>query len=271
MLSPTDMVSMFTTQKSSPVEFKVDLKRRRIVISFRHEFKAPPPEDTAYRSLFAEWQKKKKRDAKEQEQEIEEDSKQEREQLGQEDQEGSDREEKEESGEENQKKLDQEEQEESYREEQEEEDESDTEYEKIEEWERRETYRFEIRFEHLSTLLEESSEDINTRILSFSLPYPPEFYRRLHDTHRSFPEDQNARHWSERDTWFRQTVITYQKQSLDPLAITLRQPYAIIDIGMFTVLLPVTVPSSTDIFFVRSMDYLPVCVQVTTERSNSFQ
>ena len=243
---------MFTTQKSSPVKFNVDLKRRRIVISFSHEFKAPPPEDTAYRSVFAEWQKKKKRDAKEQEQEqeqdIEEGSKQERGELGQEDQEEPEREEQEESDVENQTKLDQEEQEESDQEEQEEEDESDTEYEKIEEWERCETYRFEIRFEHLNTLLEESSGDINTRIFSFSLPYPPEFYRRLHDTHRSFPDDQNARHWSERDTWFRQTVITYQKEFLDPLAITLRQPYSIIDIGMFTLLLPVTVPSSTDIF-----------------------
>lgn len=242
------MVAMFTTQQSSPVKFTVNLKRRRIEVSFHHEFKAP--KDPAYRRHFAEWQKMKRRAAREQEREeallekqaIEEGSKQEQEQPGQNKQEGSDQDKQEESDWEGLEESDWESQEESDQEQREwggdrlyeEEDLSDTEYEPVEEWERPETYRFEIRFEHLGTLLEEPSGDINTRIFSISLPFPPEFYRKLHDTHRSFTDDPNARHWSERDSWFRQTVITYQQQCVDHLPITLRQSYAVIDIGMFT-------------------------------------
>ena len=254
MLSPTDMVAMFTTQKNFPVKFSVNLKRRRIEVSFHHEFKAPPQEDTAYRSLFAQWQKMKKRAAREQEEQEREEAL-----LEQAVEEGSKQ---------DQKESGPDEQEESNQEEQEEEDElSDIENEQMEAWERSETYRFEIRFEHLSALLEEPSEDMNTRIFSFSLPFPPEFSRRLHNTHRSFT-DPNARHWSEWDSWFRQTVITFQEEWVHHLPITLRQPYAIIDIGKFSHCYRYS-PSSTD-NFVRSMDHLPVCVQVTTEQSNTF-
>ena len=276
MLSPTDMAAMFTTQRSCPVKFSVNLRRRRIEVSFHHEFKAPPEEDTAYRSLFAAWQKRKKRAAKEQEalelaMEEEGDEKvtegsggEEQEELDEKVKEGSSEVEQGESDWDEPEESDDEEQEKAGLEEEKaahqyEEDElSDTEYELIEEWERRETYRFEIRFEPLGTLLEEPSEDVNTRTFSISLPFPPEFYRKLHNTHKSFT-DPNARRWTEWDSWFRQTIMTYQPQCVDNLPITLRQPYAVIDLGTFTSLPPVTAPTAL-IIFVRSMDYLPVCV-----------
>lgn len=102
---------------------------------------------------------------------------------------------------------------------------------RIDSWEREESYRFRIRFEHLrSGFLEQPMKDKNTRTFVIPLTFPPEFFRKLHDPLKSFT-DPKERIWSEWDTWFRQTGITYFSSALMDLPTTLRQPFAEIDIG----------------------------------------
>lgn len=193
---------MHRTDKASPVRFTVNLFRRRLDIVFKHDFKAPPPEDLAYRDLFNEWKKimreyRTREKLENLELALDGDGVENRTMVG---------------------------------------TEEDEEDDPIETWERDETYRFQIPFEYLDSLLEQPVDDANTRafVITLNHSYPPEFYRRLHETWKSFSGDVNERTWSEWDAWFRQTGITYQPECLHILPTTLRQPYAKIDIGTFT-------------------------------------
>ncbi|KAF8470097.1 RNA dependent RNA polymerase-domain-containing protein [Kalaharituber pfeilii] len=103
----------------------------------------------------------------------------------------------------------------------------------IESWEREESYRFRIQFEHLDYFLEQKTGAENTRAFIIPLVSPPEFYRKLHKTEKSFT-DPKERVWSDWDTWFRQVNITYLPKVLEGLPTRLRQPFAAIDIGRWT-------------------------------------
>lgn len=194
MHSPNVMLSMYRTH-CSQVQFEVNLEKRRIDVQFKHSFKAPPPEDVAYRSLISEYQRIMKESKVQQ-----------------------------------QKPRDK-------RKAQTEDSESEDEDEPIEAWEREESYRFQIRFEHLESILEQPMDDKNTRafVISLNEGFPPEFYRRLHRTSKSFSADPKERVWTEWDAWFRQTTITYQPECMHLLPASLYQPYSTIDIGMFSI------------------------------------
>lgn len=97
------------------------------------------------------------------------------------------------------------------------------------EFERTETYRFKIRFEHIKTMLEQKGAE-ESRTFVIPLETPPEVYRKIHDTIKSFTDDKERR-WSEWDTWLRQTDITHLKEALAKLPLTLNNPYAAINIG----------------------------------------
>ncbi|KAF8424303.1 RNA dependent RNA polymerase-domain-containing protein [Tirmania nivea] len=198
MYSENQMLSMYRTQKGAKVRFTVNLFRRHIDVTFKHDFKAPPPENTAYRNLFAKW----KRMIREQKAEEQKDTQQ------------TDQGSEDEGSEPSQLEAD------------------DT----FEGWERDETYRFQLQFEHLGPILEQPTEDENSRAFVFSLPdgFPPEFFRKLHAVAKSFSDDPKERIWNEWDAWFRQTSVTYHPQCTQILPTTLRQPYATIDIGRWT-------------------------------------
>ena len=195
------MLSMYSTQMGVKIRFTVNFSKRHLDIAFKHDFKAPPPEDTAYRSLFARWkrviQEQKIGDQKEDQQTNQSSG-----EIGDE-----------ESGP------------------------PQPEADDFEGWERDETYRFQLPFEHLGSILEQPVEDENSRAFVFSLKerIPPEFYRKLHSTKKSFSDDLKERTWSEWGTWFRQTSITYHPQCTHILPTKLRQPYATIDIGTFII------------------------------------
>jgi len=202
MHSENQMLSMYRTQKGVKIRFTVNLFRRHIDVVFKHDFKAPPPEDTAYRNLFAKW-KRMVREQKNEEQK-------ENQQTDEGPEETEDKE-----VEPAQLEAD----------------------DPFEGWERDETYRFQLQFEHLGSILEQPTEDENSRAFVFSLPdgFPPEFYRKLHVIAKSFSDDPKERTWNEWDGWFRQTSVTYHPQCTQILPTTLRQPYATIDIGTFAI------------------------------------
>ena len=202
MHSENQMLSMYRTQNGIKVRFTVNLFKRHIDIVFKHDFKAPPPEGTAYRNLFAKW----KRMVREQKTEEQKESQQTNQSSEETEDEGNGH---------SQLEMD----------------------DLFEGWERDETYRFQLQFEHLGSILEQPTEDGSSRAFVFSLPdgFPPEFYRKLHVIAKSFSDDPKERIWNEWDGWFRQTSVTYHPQCTQILPTTLRQPYATIDIGTFAI------------------------------------
>lgn len=199
------MLSMYRTQNGVKVRFTVNLIKRHIDVVFKHAFKVPPLEDTAYRSLFAKWKTT-----------VQEQKNGENQQTSQGF--GGSADTDVEKGESSQADDD-----------------------PFKEWERDETYRFQLKFEHLGSILEQPTGDENTRAFVFSLTdrFPPEFYRRLHAIEKSLSDDPKERTWTEWDAWFRQTSITYHEECTQILPTTLRQPYATIDIGTFVIRPPV--------------------------------
>lgn len=92
---------------------------------------------------------------------------------------------------------------------------------------REELFRFRIPFSQLESIQRvETKED--KLILLISLETPPSFFKRLDadQTH-----DDNARHWSENDAWYRQTDVVYTHSLLKKSPLTLKKTRPVIDLG----------------------------------------
>ncbi|KAK6496464.1 hypothetical protein TWF481_002481 [Arthrobotrys musiformis] len=99
---------------------------------------------------------------------------------------------------------------------------------------RQEKYRMRIPFVALQSLYETTTDAENGTSCSILIPlqYPPHVWRQLFDFSRTHNDDDP--HWSEWDTWFRQTDIVENPDDLitEPLAIRKKKPT--IDIGRWT-------------------------------------
>ncbi|KAF3188622.1 hypothetical protein TWF788_000370 [Orbilia oligospora] len=99
---------------------------------------------------------------------------------------------------------------------------------------RQEKYRMRIPFVALQSLYETTPDNQNggSRSILIPLQYPPHVWRQLFDFSRSHKTDNP--HWSEWDTWFRQTDIVENSEEfrMEPLAIRKKKPT--IDIGRWT-------------------------------------
>ncbi|KAK6331013.1 hypothetical protein TWF718_003204 [Orbilia javanica] len=99
---------------------------------------------------------------------------------------------------------------------------------------REEKYRLRIPFVALEGLYETTpvGQNESSRSIMIPLQYPPHVWRQLFDFSRTHSPDNP--HWSEWDTWFRQTDIVENISELltEPLAIRKKKPT--IDIGRWT-------------------------------------
>ncbi|KAI5801675.1 RNA dependent RNA polymerase-domain-containing protein [Peziza echinospora] len=100
-------------------------------------------------------------------------------------------------------------------------------------WEREEFYRFRIKLEDMTELFEEKCDAPNKRGFAIPVKTPPATFRVLHDAKKSF-NDPKERKWTEWETWFRQTEITYIPQAMTEFPTSLKRPYSQIDIGRWT-------------------------------------
>lgn len=93
--------------------------------------------------------------------------------------------------------------------------------------ERQDKFRFQIPLSQLGTIyrVDTSNDDV---VLLLSLETPPKFFKKLEaaQTH-----DDDARYWSDHDTWYRQTDVVYSQSSLKKSPLTLKKTRPIIDIG----------------------------------------
>ncbi|KAK6502188.1 hypothetical protein TWF506_002779 [Arthrobotrys conoides] len=99
---------------------------------------------------------------------------------------------------------------------------------------RQEKYRMRIPFVALQSLYETTPDNLDgsSRSILIPLQYPPHVWRQLFDFSLSHKTDNP--HWSEWDTWFRQTDIVENSEEFrtEPLAIRKKKPT--IDIGRWT-------------------------------------
>lgn len=87
--------------------------------------------------------------------------------------------------------------------------------------------RFSIPFSQLEVVHEIQNRQDRVVFL-VSLDTPPRFFRRIDEieTH-----EQAGRYWTERDAWYRQTDIVYDRNVLKDSSITLKKTKPIIDLG----------------------------------------
>ncbi len=92
---------------------------------------------------------------------------------------------------------------------------------------RQEIMRFRIPLAQLDAIQRvDTSED--KIILLISLDTPPKFFKKLDagQTH-----DDNAKYWSENDTWYRQTDVVYAHGLLQKTPLTLKKTRPVLDLG----------------------------------------
>ena len=99
-----------------------------------------------------------------------------------------------------------------------------------------EKYRFRIRLEQLQEIKETQSDD-GSFTMVVALDTPPVFYRKAVGLQLKASHDEDGTTWSEWDTWFRTTDIVYNPFQLRDVAISLKKPKPLIDIGKLNRLL----------------------------------
>ena len=93
---------------------------------------------------------------------------------------------------------------------------------------RQDRFRFQIPFSQLDTIHRVDNDEDNVVVLLISLETPPKFFKKL-DPAQTHEDD--ARHWSDKDSWYRQTDVVYTQGSLKKSALTLKKTRPIIDLG----------------------------------------
>lgn len=84
--------------------------------------------------------------------------------------------------------------------------------------------RFRIPLQFLKDVFETKDEQL---ILSFTLPIPPKYFRKLE---YSLPTAKTG-YWHEQDAWFRQTDISADLDAIRRAPISIRKTDAILDLG----------------------------------------
>ena len=119
---------------------------------------------------------------------------------------------------------------------------------------RQDRFRFRIPFSQLEAIhLVDSKED--ELVLLFTLETPPRFFKKLDS---GLTHDDEGRHWTENDAWYRQTDVVYTQNVLKKSPLTLKKTRPIIDLGKSSFLHYLM---WTFYLFSRSLDYISHDVQ----------
>ena len=94
---------------------------------------------------------------------------------------------------------------------------------------RTETFRFHIPFRQLEEV-HQIQADHESVVLLMSLDQPPRVFRKVDELHT---HEDNGRHWTQNDAWYRQTDILSEPNSLRSSPVTLRKIKPLIDIGNY--------------------------------------
>ena len=92
-------------------------------------------------------------------------------------------------------------------------------------------FKFELPFDQLQKIQRVKLEDGGFALI-IALHSPPAFFRKRDDEKSCHSEETCV--WSEFDTWFRQTDVTYDPYSLPRAVVTLHKERPVIDLGMFS-------------------------------------
>lgn len=92
---------------------------------------------------------------------------------------------------------------------------------------RQEKLRFRIPLSQLGVIRRVETKEDRIELL-ISLDTPPKFFKKLDAEHT---HDDEARHWSENDTWYRQTDVVYAHGLLMKSPLALKKTRPIIDLG----------------------------------------
>ena len=93
---------------------------------------------------------------------------------------------------------------------------------------RQDRFRFQIPFSQLEAIYRVDDNDDTVITLLITLETPPKFFKKLDS---ALTHDDDARFWSDKDSWYRQTDVVYSQNSLKRSALTLKKSRPIIDLG----------------------------------------